>query len=262
MKLELSLCALVFGVVLTPQSTLWPLHPTLDANVAVYLSDSILPNPCNDYVIRFHEDTLFRTPEVSLTFLPDPNSLIWKVPFEHGALGVIIGYHYDHFVALYRSDSIGVWKQSFCGEGVGGEDFLVTMPDLNFDGHPDLLIDGDNGGIYGNHFAICFLYDSVGSAFQRYPALDLENLTLDEYTRQIRSVHYGSKYGACIKQLYTWQQDSIVLLEEALYHADADSAYIAFKSRLEDGTIQYHKKRGLTEPLWHFFVDFALWEGF
>lgn len=262
MKLEIYLPSLIIGALISLKFTIGQPRQMSEAKSNPCFVDSIAPDPCNDYVIRFYEDTLFQTPAASMAYLPDPNSLIQKLPFGNGFVGVIVGYHYDDFIATYRCDSNGRWQREFCGKGVGGEDFVVTMPDLNFDGHPDLLIDGNYGGIRGNHFAICFLFDPRHKTFQRFPALDLENLAMDEYKRQFRSVHYGSKYGACIKQLYAWQQDSIVLLEEALYHADSDSAYIAFKSRQADGVIQSNTIRGLTEPLWHFFVDFALWEGF
>jgi len=262
MKHELSLATLVIGAFLTLEFTTMQPKPISEAISKACFSDSIPSDPCNDYVIRFYEDTLFRTPAASMTYLPDPNSLVCKLPFETGFVGIIVGYHDDDFIATYRCDSTGYWQREFCGKGVGGEDIIVTMPDLNFDGYSDLLIDGDYGGIRGNHFAICFLFDQHSKTFHRYPALDLENFAMDEYTHQFRSVHYGSKYGACIKQVYAWQQDSIVLLEEALYHADADSAYIAFKNRQADGTMQHNEMRGLMEPLWHFFVDFAVWEGF
>lgn len=81
-------------------------------------------------------------------------------------------------LALYQTDSLGRWKQTYCGEIDGAMDYKTSMIDLNFDGHKDFLIDATSGGNFGN-FAVGFLYKPQSQTFHRDTALNLSNLTID-----------------------------------------------------------------------------------
>lgn len=143
----------------------------------------------------------------------------------------------------------------------GGVAYQFITPDANFDGHKDLLIDVTSGGTFG-HFTVGFLYDPQRQTFRRDTALDLSNLTIDVQNRQLRSRHYSSMYGGNVKSLYGWQGDALVLLEEAVYHADTEtSAIIWQRKRQKDGTMKQDSIIGKMDPLWDIFVRKCVWKG-
>jgi hypothetical protein len=209
------------------------------------------------------EDTLFRSPAASFFYNLVPHvGFTQKIQFDRGFLG-IIAKSYEGLdglaLGLFQTDSLAQWKQVYCGSMGGAISYKTSMPDLNFDGHKDLLIDATSGGTFGN-FAIGFLYRPKHQIFQRDTALNLANLSIDAKNKSLRSRYYGSRYGANIKRLYAWEGDTLVLREEALFHADVD-ATIWFKRRNVNGTLQQDSMVGKMEPLWKFFIEECVWKG-
>ena len=79
-------------------------------------------------------------------------------------------------IAVFQTDSLRHWIQVYCGPLEEAISYDVKMPDLNFDGHKDLLIDAHSGGNFGKS-SICFLFHPQSQTFQRNMALDLENMS-------------------------------------------------------------------------------------
>ena len=211
------------------------------------------------------DDTIFRSPEPAFIYLPSLPEFGFsqKIKLKNGFLGIIAHSGQDEdeqAIAVYQTDSLGQWRQIHCGPLEGAIYYDTKRPDLNFDGYKDLLIVGNDGGIRYNHFSVAFLYDARRQTFRRDTTLDLPNLTIDTRHKQLRARHYGSRYGACIKWLYGWEGDSLVLLAEAIYHTDLE-ATIRLQERQKDGSTKYDTLRGKPEPLWEFFKRQAVWKG-
>ncbi|MBP6826802.1 MAG: hypothetical protein KA165_09635 [Saprospiraceae bacterium] len=225
--------------------------------------DTIRKLPC-DYPEWRTDDTLFRSAESSFFYSHIPHlGFSQKIKLQQGFLGIIAQSWADaQALALYQTDTSGHWTQVYCGPLDGGMSYETKMPDLNFDGYPDLLIDGDYGGIYGNHFSVGFLYDSQQKVFRHYDALDFENLAIDLKNNQLRGEHYGSYYGTHIKRLHGWEGDSLVLLKEAVYHADYKTAIIWIKERQKGGALKQDSIQGESDRLWGIFKKRLLWKGF
>ena len=210
-------------------------------------------------------DTLFRSPEPSFFYTIVPEiGFTRKIALPEGSLGVIASREDagdELALGLYLTDSAGEWRQIYCGSLDAAFGYQVTMPDLNFDGDPDILIDGNTGGNYG-HFTVGFVYHPRQKTFRRDTALDLSNLNIDTKNKRLRSRHYGSVYGACIKSLYGWENNTLVLLEEAVFHADTEeSAIIRLKKRQKDGAMQQDSITGELDPLWEIFDRRCAWKG-
>lgn len=238
-----------------------PIQPAVPPPPA--LQDRAPVFPCNnpDWA---SDDTLFRS-KAPVFFFENLSGASMgfsqKIKLADGYLGIVAhNMTDDEAIALYQTNAAGTWNMMYCGPLYPASNYKTSMPDLNFDGYDDILVDADDGGIHGNHVFMGFLYEPQDNTFRRDTALDLENLSIDVRSRQLRSRHYGSRYGACIKSLYGWEGDLLILLEEAVYHADVD-AIIRLKKRQADGTVTQDSIKGKMKPLWDFFVGKCVWEG-
>jgi len=163
-------------------------------------------------------------------------------------------------IAVFQTDSLRHWIQVYCGPLEEAISYDVKMPDLNFDGHKDLLIDANSGGNFGKS-SIGFSFDPRSQTFQRDTFLDLENMTIDTKNKCLRSRHYSSIYGGNCKWLYGWKADFLVLFGAAVYHADVDSASIQLKKRQPDGSKKATSIQGKKDPVWKIFLEQCLWKG-
>lgn len=226
------------------------------------ISGSII-SPCEH--LDWRTDTIFKSTETDFLYgrlLGAGGGFSQKMRLESGYLAIIVDNYTNTdkmIVALFQTDSLGEWRQTYCGLMEGAMNFKTNLCDLNFDGHKDLLIDCNSGGTFGS-LAVGFLFDPQNRTFQRYTALHLENMTVDAKNKQLRSRHYTSRYLVPTKWLYGWEGDSLVLLEEALYHADVD-ATIRLKKRQKNGTLKVEIIEGKMEPLWKYFIDHCVWTG-
>jgi hypothetical protein len=216
--------------------------------------------PCDDAFNQFLEDTLFTSTALEFEFLHEAGTfLVKKMKLPKGYFGITANPGF--FMATYQTDSTGNWQRTFCGDMEGGVNYKFIMPDANFDGYKDLLIDVTSGGTFGN-FTVGFLYDPQRQTFRRDTVLDLSNLTIDAKNKRLRSRHYSSVYGGNCKWLYGWENDSLVLLEEAVYHADTEvKAIIWQKKRQKDGTMKQDSITGKMDPLWEIFEKKCVWKG-
>lgn len=251
---------LLFGYACTPPGQ--PESFTQKQQVSV---DTIQRLPCEDPKWA-SGDTLFRSREPSFFHWRIPGladmGFSQKIKLKNRFLGIIVDSNEDldgMALALFQTDTLDQWVQTYCGEIEGAMNYNTSLIDLNFDGYKDLLIDGDYGGIRGNRFFIGFLFVPQSQIFRRHKALNLENLTIDLKNKELRSRHYGSPYGSNSKSLYAWEGDSLVLIQEAVYHADVD-AIIWLKEMQKDGTIKHDTITGKMDPLWEFFLEKCVWK--
>ncbi|HRI60977.1 MAG TPA: hypothetical protein PK228_14665 [Saprospiraceae bacterium] len=253
MKIEFIFSLLLLGLGCTSPSQPQLTQPTVEQPQVTSTS------PCDGDFIHFLEDTLFTSPKSEFEFLSEAGTFfIKKLKLPKGYFGITANPGF--FIATYQTDSVGNWQRTFCGDFDGGVNYKFITSDANFDGHNDLLVDVASGGTFG-HFTVGFLYDPQRQIFRRDTALDLSNLTIDVKNKQLRSRHYSSIYGGNCKWLYAWEGDSLVLLEEAVYHAEVDSATISIQKRQKDGRMIHSSLEGKIEPLWEVFVQKCVWRG-
>ena len=241
-------------------------QPVATSQQQIEVVDTIPKLSCEDPNWAL-DDTLFRTQETEFFFELLPGASMGfpqKIKLKDGFLGIVAqNWASEQAIALYQTDLVNKWNLIYCGPLEGASTYKTSTPDLNFDGHKDLLIDGTDGGVHGNHFFVLFLFDPENKTFRLCDTPRLENLTIDSKNKQLRARHYGSIYGSNCKSLYDWKGDSLVLLEEAdyqAYHPEVD-AIIRLKKRQKDGSIKQDSIMGKMDPLWEFFKGKCVWKG-
>jgi hypothetical protein len=233
-------------------------------SIARSQADTILSEaPCMPETgISFLEDRLFNSPLAEFEYISPGGNYVSKLRAGQGAFGVLINP--GIFLAAYAADSAGTWRRTYCTVGYPDlpNHIKSRRPDINFDGHSDLVIDHSFGG-YGNDLPLVFLFDSLRQTFGRDTALELENLSIDRKKKQLRSRHYSSVCGASYKLLYGWQNDSLILLGEAVLQgclgAANDESRVEWFERLDGRVVRdslYGKKEVAAEKF-----DRLLWRG-
>ena len=225
---------LLFGLIAIACNA--PSRPEQVSNAAIPTVSTAL---CDG--MDWSSDTLFTSPEQSFIYEPlrgAGGGFSQKIAWRNGFIEIIAAADSPQgTLALFQTDALLRWTQVYCRPLEDAMSYDTHMPDLNFDGHKDLLIDAHSGGNFGKS-SICFLFHPQSQTFQRNMALDLENMSIDTRTKRLRSRHYSSIYGGNCKWLYGWKADFLVLFGAAVYHAEVDSATITLKTRQKNGSLK------------------------
>jgi hypothetical protein len=221
-------------------------------------------NRCDTY--DWERDTIFHTDapfleQVQLT--GEEVSQKWPMGDRFG--GCIASGLDDSFVGVFITDPSGKhWTACVCDTIEGAMKYNILHPDLNFDGHPDVLVDAFDGGVHGNCFSRVFLFDPQKQTFYHYPALELPNLSIDKQHRQFRARHYSSQAGGNCKWLYAWKKDTVELLGKVVFQGTLGegAAYGTFESTIYQNGVAHSDSLFLQEKdAWRRF-ERALWKGF
>lgn len=200
---------------------------------------------CDRY--SWEGDTIFHVAANNFLFVQlNGEEVSEKFPYGNRFVGCIANGLGESFAGVFISDSSGQnWRPCVCDSIESAFRYKILHPDLNFDGHPDILIEGDDGGVHGNCFSVAFLYHPQQQSFYRYPALDLPNLSIDKKHRQYRARHYSSQAGGNCKWLYAWKNDTVQLLGKTVFQGclGNDGTYGTFTSTI------YHNSEATSDSL-------------
>lgn len=204
-------------------------HQETKKATQVETSVKIAKDSCDNWLADLLQDSLFSSTLPEFEYFPDHYIyFLKKIRTPKGFFGIIANPPF--FLATYEGDTLGNWHRLNCDPVQGGIKYEPKWLDVNFDQHPDLVIDSPNGGVHGNHFVFVFTFDKNLQTYRRDTLFELENLSLDSKKELLRSQHYSSTCGTNIKQLYKLQNDSLVCLGEvSIQGCHGDSSMLWWK---------------------------------
>ncbi|SOY85137.1 conserved exported protein of unknown function [Cupriavidus taiwanensis] len=127
------------------------------------------------------------------------------------------------------------------GRYVLGEE-AIDVIDANFDGHPDIAIDGMSGGAGPNSTTNVFLYDPAGRQFRFSRELsELTQLWIDPTTQTVHSAQRGS---CCshYSEVYRYVRGKLTLVSSKDEYTNGEWVSIT-TGRLRNGKMYYRETR-------------------